>query len=72
MKRILAFLFLTCLFVVIFTLPKTAAPAAVEHPFPVWSVLCYVAAVGIGAIAAFAMIHEQNRYEEAVMSRSTA
>jgi hypothetical protein len=50
MKRIIAFVLLVCLFVVIMMLPATPAPAKEYRPLPVWSILCYLAAVAISSL----------------------
>ena len=51
MKRIVSFFILLVLFVVILTLPAVETPAAPSHPVPVWSILCYLAAVAAAAVA---------------------
>ena len=63
MKRLISFVVLLCVFVVILTLPANPALPRVSHPIPVWSILGYLAAVGIAGIIAFGMSREQDAAE---------
>ncbi len=64
MKKVIAFLLLCCICIVMLTFPTYAAPAPSEHPLPLWSILCYLAAVGLGAVIAFGMSQEQEETAE--------
>lgn len=52
MKRIISFLILLALLICVLMQPAVEIPAAQPHPIPVWSVLCYLATVAAGALAA--------------------
>ena len=53
MKKIVAFLILLVLFALILTLPAVETPAAPTHPLPLWSILCYLAAVAAVAVLVY-------------------
>ena len=53
MKRIVSFLILASLYAVILMLPATETPAAVPHPVPMWSILCYVTVVAAAGVIVF-------------------
>lgn len=64
MKRIVSFLILLAMLIAVFHYPAAEAPAAAPHPFPLWSVLCYLAAVVFLALVSIRMIRGEKAKAE--------
>lgn len=60
MKRIVSFFILLSLLIVILSLPAAPVTPAAPHPIPIWSILCYLAVVGIAALAVARLIRQEN------------
>ncbi len=50
MKKVVLFVLFLAVLVLVFMQPVVDAPAAPSHPLPLWSILCYLAVVALGAV----------------------